>query len=130
LKRIRTGVWLSALVGLFVTGLTVVAYTVAQAEGGQQVFANICRGCHGANLQGGMGPALVGPGFQAAWRNAAALLGFVSQQMPLNRPGSLSQEQYLNVVAFLLRQNGIEPDGQPLDVTSAEAVQMPHGAAQ
>lgn len=130
MRRIRPGTWLTALVGLFVTALSVVAYTTAQAEGGQQVFASICSGCHGAGLQGATGPALIGPGFQAAWRSGAALLSFVSQQMPFNNPGSLSPEQYRDVVAYLLQRNGVAPDEQPLDERTAEGIALSQHSAQ
>lgn len=130
MKWMRPGVYLAALAGLSLTVLTVAAYTASQAEGGQQVFANICAACHGATLQGGMGPALVGSGFQAAWRNAAALFSFVSQQMPLNNPGSLSREQAWNVVSYLLNRNGINPDEQPLDETTAKQTKVSQGVAR
>ncbi len=71
-----------------------------------------------------MGPGLAGPAFQASWRTAAALFQFVSQQMPLSAPGSLAQEQYWNVVCYLLQQNGVQADEQPLARQTAGAVRL------
>ncbi len=122
--RIRPGTWLVALAGLFLGAAAVLAYTGAQAGAGQQVFASICASCHGTTLGGGMGPALTGATFQASWRTAAALFQFVSQQMPLSAPGSLAQEQYWNVVAYLLQQNGVQADEQPLGKQTARAVRL------
>ncbi len=124
LRRIRPGVWLTALMGLFVAAMTALAYTSGQAEAGRQVFASICSGCHSPTLMGGTGPALIGPGFRASWRTAAALFDFVSRQMPLSAPGSLSREQYWNVVAYLLQKNGIAPDEQPLDEQTAKTIKV------
>ena len=39
--------------------------------------------------------------------------------MPLSRPGSLSREQYWNVVSFLLQRNGANPDDRPLNEETA-----------
>jgi alcohol dehydrogenase (cytochrome c) len=38
-------------------------YTTAQAANGAKAYQKACASCHGANLQGGMGPALVGKQF-------------------------------------------------------------------
>ena len=124
MRYIRPAVWLAALAGLFVAAMTALAYTTGQAEAGQQVFATYCSACHGPALQGGLGPALVGPAFRANWRDAAALLEYVSRQMPLSAPGTLSKERYRNVVAFLLQRNGVAADGQPLDEQSAKRVEV------
>lgn len=123
MRPLRVGVWLAALAALFAGAVTALAYTTGQAQAGQQAF-NICAGCHGANLQGAMGPALVGPGFQATWRNALALWSFVSQNMPLGSPGSLAKAQYWDIVAFLLQRNGVEPDDRPLNAETAEQVRL------
>lgn len=127
MRVIGPTVWLTALVGALVVAMTALAYTTGQAQAGQQVYTSICIGCHGPNLQGVVGPALVGGAFQATWQNAAALFNYVSQNMPLNNPGSLSREQYWNVVAFLLQRNGIEPDEQPLNEETAQKVSLRQG---
>lgn len=124
MRRIRPAAWLAALAGLLVTAVTALAYTAAQAEAGQQVFVTVCAACHGATLGGGVGPALVGPAFRTVWTNAAMLLGYVSQNMPLSAPGSLNPEQYRQVVAYLLRQNGIAADDEPLTEESAARISL------
>ncbi len=53
-----------------------------------------------------------------------ALWTFVAHNMPLGRPGSLATEQYWNIVSYLLRQNGVEPDGQPLSEETAEQIRL------
>jgi hypothetical protein len=44
--------------------------------------------------------------------------------MPLGNPGSLSREQYWSLVAYLLQQNGIEPDAQPLNEETAGEITL------
>ncbi len=130
MRRLRLGAWLAALGVLFAAAVTALAYTTGQAEAGERVFATICAGCHGAGLQGAMGPGLASPGFQATWRNALALWSFVSQNMPLSRPGSLSRQEYWAVVAYLLQQNGVEPDGQALSEETAARLRLAEPAAE
>ncbi len=38
-------------------------YTTAQAASGAKAYQKTCASCHGAKLQGGMGPALIGRQF-------------------------------------------------------------------
>lgn len=79
----------------------------AQVQAGATVFASSCQGCHGAQLQGGRAPTLLGTDFIARWTTVGELHGLVSKAMPLNAPGTLSEQQYLDVVAFLLDRNKV-----------------------
>jgi mono/diheme cytochrome c family protein len=84
-------------------------YTAAQAHAGATVYAKACISCHGANLQGVAGPAVAGKEFLASvasnkW-TYADLRNLVTQQMPLNNPGSLTPTQYASVLAYLLAEN-------------------------
>lgn len=86
---------------------TVPSFTAAQAEQGASAYENDCAQCHGANLEGYSGPALTGPQFTEAYGSVSALLGFVSTSMPYDAPGSLSHEDYVAIVAFILGKNGL-----------------------
>lgn len=81
-------------------------YTRAQARAGKQVFLQHCVKCHGKNLQGTLGPAIAGTSFlQTAQRNHWSMYiirYLVVNNMPLHSPGSLSKEQYADVLAYLL----------------------------
>lgn len=81
------------------------AYTPAQARAGATVYAQHCEQCHGASLQGGAGPRLIGANFSKGYPTSAALHDFIKTQMPANAPGSLSGAQYDDVTAFVLQQN-------------------------
>lgn len=83
-------------------------YTDAQAKTGAQDFAQNCAMCHGANLEGGAGPALIGQAFASASNNytVGAIFTELSQQMPAGQPGSLSHTQYEDIMAYILQKNG------------------------
>jgi alcohol dehydrogenase (cytochrome c) len=101
-------------------------YTRAQAAVGATVYSASCQQCHGVNLQGGAGPALVGQVFKqyvGPKGTAASLYDFTSKQMPLTAPGSLTQQQYLDVVAFILQRNGYPAGTSPLTIAT-----LPHVA--
>jgi len=67
-------------------------------------------------------PQLVGPGSLAKFPNAASLYGFIRAAMPFQKPNSLTEEQYYQIVAFLLRQNALI-DGQ-LEVNASNATNI------
>ena len=67
-------------------------------------------------------PALAGSGALNKFATAANLYGFIRAAMPFQNPGSLTEEQYYQIVAFLLRQNGLM-DGQT-EVNSTNAAQI------
>lgn len=76
------------------------------AQQGQAVFAKIGASCHGGSGQGGKAPALWGSNANLAKYNTAKdLLDYVSTTMPYNAPGSLSHQEYLDVLSYLLVQN-------------------------
>jgi PQQ-dependent dehydrogenase (methanol/ethanol family) len=92
-------------------------FTSSQAKSGGQVYSSNCQGCHGQNLGGGSGPALKGSGFLSKWggQSIGKLHGYIAQNMPLGQAGKLSKQQYLEVTAYLLSQNGFGAGGTALD---------------
>jgi mono/diheme cytochrome c family protein len=88
-------------------------YTGAQATRGQQIYQAQCAVCHGGVLEGGTGPSLAGAGFLAAWsaRPLLELVDKIQKTMPLLQPGTLSQQQAVDVAAYTL-QVGKFPPGQ------------------
>lgn len=74
---------------------------------GEEVFQTQCASCHGPEGQGYIAPPVIGPDAAlASYGTARKLHRFISSTMPQNAPGSLSDEQYLDVLAFLLQRNG------------------------
>ena len=80
-------------------------FTAAQAERGAGVYAIHCAACHdGADVDG---PPLTGAPFIDRWREdtVGSLFDFLKTEMPQRAPGSLSEAEYLAIVAHLLREN-------------------------
>jgi alcohol dehydrogenase (cytochrome c) len=87
-------------------------FTEEQASAGHQSYTLACAGCHRANLAGGGdAPALGGNGFMTSFgnRSTKALYEFIAASMPAGAPGSLSEEEYTNITAYLLWANGAKP---------------------
>ncbi len=102
-------------------------YTDAQAANGAKLFATHCASCHGANLQGNVGPALRGTGFAGPTDGftVGAMFTFFSVQMPAGAPGSLKPDEYTALMAFLLKENGYPSGDKPLTYSAAAKSAVP-----
>jgi polar amino acid transport system substrate-binding protein len=98
-------------------------YTKAQAAAGAKLYASTCAQCHGANLEGGVGPALRGPNLQRLAQKTKLTVGdffqFLALQMPLNAPASLPKDQYASIMAYILSRNGYPAGPKPLTYDAA-----------
>ena len=96
-----------------------------QIEAGKQLYVKHCAACHGDAGQGGKkAPPVVGkdalplnPPASAKVRTSkfhtALDVGeFVMKQMPAKKPGSLTTDEYLAILAFDLTANGVKLDGK------------------
>jgi len=83
-------------------------FSEVQAQRGRTAFLSSCAECHGIRLNGGMGPALAGDSFLAKWgaRTVRELLDYTKANMPLGTPGTLPEQTYADIVAFILQGNG------------------------
>jgi quinoprotein glucose dehydrogenase len=93
-------------------------FTAEQADRGAGVYAQRCGACHGAALNGtGEAPALIGGEFVSHWDTMTVgdLYDRVRTTMPQNDPQSLTREEYADVLAFLLQNNGFPTGAKPLD---------------
>lgn len=119
---------LTAVAGLGMTSASALAstgvYTSAQASRGQSVYSSNCASCHGAKLQGNVGPSLKGRNFRQMAKaqnlTGASLLSFISNKMPKTNPGSLSKTQYADVIAYILKQNGYPAGNTKLTAGSSK----------
>jgi alcohol dehydrogenase (cytochrome c) len=94
-------------------------YTAAQAAAGRTTYQAQCSSCHLPDLKGsGDAAPLAGAEFMDAWgrRSPRELLSFMQLTMPPASPGALSQEEYVNIAAFILQSNGASAGNQPLTV--------------
>jgi len=65
-------------------------------------------------------PPVVGAGLISAFGDALNLHDFLKARMPWQAPGSLSEEEYWQLTAFLIRQNGLDPGSSPLNEQNAK----------
>jgi mono/diheme cytochrome c family protein len=77
-------------------------YTVAQATKGKNVFNGACLGCHTTASH-------MGAAFELRWfgRPLAELYGYLSNLMPKSAPGTLTEDEYVWVTAYILKLNGM-----------------------
>lgn len=94
-------------------------YTDAQAQRGVDPYENKCAMCHGANMEGQSGPTLLGPTFTSHYQTVGDLMQFIVKNMPKDNPGTLSHEDYVDILTFILLKNGW-PSG-PHVLTFADA---------
>jgi cytochrome c5 len=103
-------------------------YTADQAERGKSGYDGVCARCHGIPLTGseGNGPALKGSEFLAHWDKdtLGSLFVKIRDTMPRNGAGTLTDEVKLQILAYLLQQNGFPPGtiDLPFDVNALEAI--------
>lgn len=101
-------------------------YSEAQAARGRDAFRASCAECHYSS-------EFRGTQFQFAWgrRSAGDLYGEIMRNMPEDAPGSLDDQVYVDIVAYILQLNGfpagtaeLPPDETVLD---AHVLQAPSG---
>ena len=109
---------------------TPLSYTAEQAELGQGAYAEGCASCHGDNLDDGeFAPPLKGVDFRETWRADAPgqLFDLTRATMPQDRPGTLGDDIYAQLVAYILQENGSAPGeaALPADPVALEAMASP-----
>lgn len=95
------------------------AFSDAQAKRGAQIYSATCANCHAAQQ-------LTGAAFASRWQNRRVydLYDLLSNTMPQNAPGTLTDEQYLDVVSYLLKQNGFPAGKKSLTSNSDSLKKM------
>lgn len=119
---------ISTLLGIAVSLPAVAQYTDEQARRGRTLYSEACASCHGRELTDGSASPLAGPGFAASWSGAPTLddVFFIMRTtMPQGAVGSLSTEQYLDVLAYVLQRNGYSSTREPLSSDSAALKAIP-----
>ena len=106
----------------------------AQVERGADDFGEYCAKCHGNMGQGSsQAPPLVGadalpldpPASRVLrteqFHTAADVFAFASEFMPKDNPGSVEEDELIDILAFDLDANGVELD-EPLTAENADEV--------
>ncbi|MBQ13889.1 MAG: cytochrome c [Gammaproteobacteria bacterium] len=82
-------------------------YTEAQAQSGQLLYEQNCMTCHDLRFYENNLNSWDGMTVLDYWYK---ILG----NMPADKPGSLSRTEYLELIAFILRENGFPAGETPL----------------
>ena len=95
------------------------AFTTDQASSGWSVYGVQCGDCHGPNLEGMVhAPPLSGVEFLNSWAGETTdgLFAYLRDEMPPGQAGALSDQAYIDLVAYLLEANGAVPGERTLMV--------------
>ena len=128
IERAGVAIAASAAIGLFAYGQAKQAtvldgvYTEQQALDGEARYENICAPCHEGAEPEANPPK--GSEFIEKWREAPVgfLYNFVRTSMPGDKPGTLSETDYINLTAYLLKANGYKSGAAPLSAGKTKDV--------
>jgi len=67
-------------------------------------------------------PALIGQGTLIQFKTADEVFAFAKAEMPFQDPGSVDDQTYWQIIAYILRQNGIISPTSTLDAQTAPSV--------
>ena len=101
------------------------AYPPDQLARGEQVWQAVCAECHGPESTNLDAPLLLSPGALKSYPHAAAAHQYIRDSMPNDEPGSLTEQEYWDVLAFLLVQQGVERDVELGPATAGEIPTTP-----
>jgi len=97
-----------------------------QQARGKALYVDKCSACHMENLQGSAEtPPLTGDMFWQNWEtyNANNLVEQVRATMPEDNPGGLERQQYVDIIAYVLRTNKIQWTGDlPSDMDALKKI--------
>jgi cytochrome c5/lysophospholipase L1-like esterase len=104
-------------------------YSDAQASRGAAAYEAACSGCHRADLSGATGPSLKEQRFARVYagKPLQTLFTKIATTMPRNGPASLSDDVYLDIVAYVLRENGFRPGSRELTPDALDAIRVVAG---
>lgn len=94
-------------------------YTDFQADRGEAAWTATCAACHETT-------DFHDDAFVEGWngRSVSDLYRFVRENMPDDAPGSLPDQEYADILAYVLRLNGLPPAGLPLPADDAVLAQL------
>lgn len=94
-------------------------FSAAQATSGRAVYRGSCESCHSTS-------ELAGSAFWSEWvgRALVELFRYIRESMPKDNPASLSDDDYSNVLAYILQLNAMPPGDLPLPSDSTALSQI------
>jgi hypothetical protein len=105
-------------------------YNNEQADRGAEAYQSNCSPCHGIALDGVA--RLKGDDFMERWRefDVRSLYEFISMSMPRqrrgspNRPGSLSEATYTDIITHIFRSNSFPAGAKELNIDEMKNIQI------
>jgi mono/diheme cytochrome c family protein len=103
------------------------SYTEEQGTRGEAASTKSCAVCHGEQLKGDLAPPLQGDDFLKGWsdKTAGALFDKIITTMPATEPGTLSEQQSADLVAYILKLNHFPAGQEPLPHDAAALNAIP-----
>ena len=106
-------------------------------ESGKIIYQQQCQSCHGKDGTGASADELAGAAHSLTdnppdkiigtyWPYATTLFDFTKRAMPLNAPGTLSNDEVYAVTAYLLFLNNIIEADTTLNAQSLPTIKMPN----
>jgi mono/diheme cytochrome c family protein len=96
-------------------------YTAEQAAQGEAVYKRVCSECHATKDHSN-------EDFRFNWKGRSVLELFnnIRNTMPEETPGSLAPQEYADIVAYMMKLNGIPSGPRPLvpDTTALRATRF------
>ena len=94
-------------------GLNDGVFSSQQVKSGKRLYKKYCKSCHEGDY---FGPVLL------AWQGEqlASFFDVMTSAMPENDPGSLEQEQYTDLLAYILKISGYPQDNRALNPGTEE----------
>jgi cytochrome c len=101
-------------------------FTEAQADRGSKLYLVNCAVCHSENHSGGRFfhdepvPALRQDALFEGWPDLKMYFEWVREAMPADAPMALADQEYVDILAYLLSVNDYPPGSRELPVDAAQ----------
>ena len=111
-------------------------YSAVQGKRGKAHYDAFCAPCHVGDLSGTLAadtgaPPLRGAPFMTSMeqKGVAAVFDYIKATMPADDPASLEDDEYLDILAYLIQANGFPAGARELTAADLPRVRVRRAAA-